>query len=1388
MRKRNTGFRKFSAIVFSAILVLAMSITAFAETGSHDAGNTQDSASADVTKTMAGDEDGAVTVTDEPGAGSDVTPADPEVPAGTAVQQGTGDASAPAESEAGGAAVTPTEDTTGTETIAPVEGTETPATEPMDVTPADVTEAPALPGEDQTEAPADSASAGNTSKPSDAAASDVSIVPADEDELQDEDPDAVSPDEEGDTENTDPDMSDEAAALQARIDALPSVEELAGMGDEELEALYAEVTEILALAEGLALDTAKLDAIAAFFSPEAMLTGTLTGSGTEADPYIAVDQATLNEAVGNGGYVRLGQGISIDAEIYVSSDVTLDLAGNALDVSKTTYGFRVYESGKLTIRDSSGQNGMITGNSVAVLAMGSAEVTLESGTITANASAGLAAVHMQGAVTFNMTGGSIETCGTAVNGLLGAALNLSGGKISTRADTNEFAAVSLTGGTVNIQGSIVIESAGYGIGLQSIDYGGVSYVSEAEMTGGEIRAGFQGIGGNNTKSAGTIARINGGVITAGMTGIYWPMEGTLTVGGTAQITGGTGIEAKIGTLHVEGGTITGNSAPADAQPESGGSSPEGSAILLSAQMYDSYGGNADLTVTVKNAKLVSTQGYGIRVYNTGKRDHQADISIENSVEISAAKAPAVLATADGVSTRAIDDLNQIHTVQTGNTTLQLSGITAPVYSTQGNKTVYYTGVQDAVADGATEITVFGIASADASLLNSITLKAAPGGKLTITGQTEGQNIIAETDADGYTQYRIGTDTDTYVAAVNGIGYKTLASAVANANGETVVLQENVTESITIPAGADITLDLNGKTLTNTNGQHTITNKGTLRITGDGTVDNVSHNRQAVRNEQGGIATIDGGTYTRSQEKGAKNPETGKLESNGNSSYVIYNAGTMTIAGGEVIGTSGYSSLVCNGSNKEPGVMTISGGTLSQPSYNALINYPMSTLTITEGADIAGDPNSSAATFYGTVTMTGGSIRDGEILIAPAYTDTNVTITGGTIACTNLKMASFTDQTTWNGSGRLDISGNTQVTGTIVTGTTLSTNMTGAFVPDEQANTGRNTVVISGGTFSQDVTDYLADGYEVEQDGNGMFTVQDASITPEPEPTPTPEPTPAPEPGAGDNTVTPPSSDTGAAAGNVYYPPAYVYYPPSAPAAQDTTATVAAAPANTAARPAAAAQTAVTEPADDTDPADEPEEIADNEVPAAAPEDADASEENGTADDELVKVEEDEVPLASGETQAQASSHWFGYLIALFAAAAVIFFFILLMKRRKRKSSSKDERMMVMKAVWFLMLLICIVLTGMPVWAQGAKDEDSAISQPEDQKTVIITVVSEETPEVPLAGPGQEEHPLCMLHGLLFAAAGVTGICGAAGIQKKRKRLAELQARYHSVTGWRDSDH
>ena len=65
---------------------------------------------------------------------------------------------------------------------------------------------------------------------------------------------------------------------------------------------------------------------------------------------------------------------------------------------------------------------------------------------------------------------------------------------------------------------------------------------------------------------------------------------------------------------------------------------------------------------------------------------------------------------------------------------------------------------------------------------------------------------------------------------------TLQEAIVD--GNTIVLDEDITASITIPQGVSITLDLNGHKLTNEQGKHTITNNGTLVVKGKGTVDNV----------------------------------------------------------------------------------------------------------------------------------------------------------------------------------------------------------------------------------------------------------------------------------------------------------------------------------------------------------------------------------------------------------------------------------------------------------------------------------------------------------------------------------------------------------------------
>ena len=106
----------------------------------------------------------------------------------------------------------------------------------------------------------------------------------------------------------------------------------------------------------------------------------------------------------------------------------------------------------------------------------------------------------------------------------------------------------------------------------------------------------------------------------------------------------------------------------------------------------------------------------------------------------------------------------------------------------------------------------------------------------------------------------------YVDSDTSKTYTTLQDAINNA-ADQVVLTSNVTESVTIPAGKSIQLNLNDHKITNTADKHTITNNGTLTITGNGTVDNVSHGRAALYNEKDATAIVESGTFTRSQEAG-----------------------------------------------------------------------------------------------------------------------------------------------------------------------------------------------------------------------------------------------------------------------------------------------------------------------------------------------------------------------------------------------------------------------------------------------------------------------------------------------------------------------------------------
>lgn len=191
-----------------------------------------------------------------------------------------------------------------------------------------------------------------------------------------------------------------------------------------------------------------------------------------------------------------------------------------------------------------------------------------------------------------------------------------------------------------------------------------------------------------------------------------------------------------------------------------------------------------------------------------------------------------------------------------------------------------------------------------------------------------------------------------VAQVGEQTYATVAEAIEAAkDGGTVKLLKNVAEPITIPAGYTVTLDLNGKTLTNSGAANTITvaKDATLVVSGEGTVDNVNHGKSTIYNM--GTVTLNGGTYERSKETGAD-----KNTSGGNSYYTILNHGVMEVNADVVVKNSGhYSSLFENGyydatktlDGIENPVLTIKGGKFDG-GLNTIKNDDNAKLTIENG--------------------------------------------------------------------------------------------------------------------------------------------------------------------------------------------------------------------------------------------------------------------------------------------------------------------------------------------------------------------------------------------------------------------------------------------------------
>lgn len=283
----------------------------------------------------------------------------------------------------------------------------------------------------------------------------------------------------------------------------------------------------------------------------------------------------------------------------------------------------------------------------------------------------------------------------------------------------------------------------------------------------------------------------------------------------------------------------------------------------------------------------------------------------------------------------------------------------------------------------------------------------------------------------------------YAAKVGNTYYKTLAEAVSAADNNTVTLLKDTVEDVVIPADKTITLNLNGKKLTNV-ASHTIFNNGTLTINGEGTVDNVTHGKAALVNY--GTAMLNNGvTLKRSSEKGTLVP----YNNGGNSYYTILNdkGATMTINNATVENSGGYSSAICNGGdpqcNKES-YLTINDGNFSG-GINTVKNDGLGILTINGGTFSNSSQyvvmNWHKAEFHGTATFSANAMAE-AVLFTSSYD--NSPIMAGELKVFDGYYKAATDKQ--------------------------------ALIRDYYDADNKGTAIISGGYFTTDPSAYVASGY------------------------------------------------------------------------------------------------------------------------------------------------------------------------------------------------------------------------------------------------------------------------------------------------------------------------
>ena len=514
----------------------------------------------------------------------------------------------------------------------------------------------------------------------------------------------------------------------------------------------------------------------------------------EVDGVYYDDLGEALAAAADSKTVVLQKDVTLSASVSAAGTSVLDLNGHTVQAADDLkIMFEVETGANLTVR---GKDGFIKGGANTLLALNvHGTLNVESGTIETPYG-----IQARDSVV-NVTGGTINATKYGILAF-GGSVSLSGEAVI---DAGNGGVMQASGTKVDISGNVQL-SGETGVDVFNYapnnDAGNPS--STVTMTGGSITCEYFAIDGNNLQSAGTTVVITGGTLTCDKEGvaIYWPMEGTMTIGGTAKVSGGTGIEAKMGTITIKDqAVIEGTGDYNENEPQNGGSSPEGSALLFSAQMYGGvntqYRTSPDLTVNIEGGTLKSVNGNAVTVYNTESTDAQtAKVTVSGgTMEYPEGKAAVRSYTKGGNDAGVTGDGL---TTTKSKTTVEVKNTAAAAATDANGVTLYYTSVDTALAAAGSdpvEVFVFGESDVSVEMLDNenVTLTVADGVNLYVGNGTDDMVLKATKNADGSTSYKLVDKTGGAVTVDPPI--VTLAADKTSATeGETITLTAKATHT------------------------------------------------------------------------------------------------------------------------------------------------------------------------------------------------------------------------------------------------------------------------------------------------------------------------------------------------------------------------------------------------------------------------------------------------------------------------------------------------------------------------------------------------------------------------------------------------------------------